>query len=571
MGSSLFLVLMARLSPVQAQPTITAITPAANARSVARTAPVTATFSQPLTAASAAALKVYSGQRGGLRTRGTTPATVSGNALSFTPAPYAFQSGETVHYTITTAASSSSGALARPRVGQFTTAVSGTGNGNFQPGADPAVGTFAYDVAVGDVDGDGDLDLLAANNATAGTVSIRLNDGSGTFSGGQSVSVDNLPNKVLLADVDADGDLDLLTANDNSSVSIRLNDGSGTFSGSQNIRFNWRPLLAVGDVDADGDLDLVMAAANGGEVRVDLNNGSGGFSQYSQTFVSYTHMGMSLGDVDNDGDLDLLLTTEGALGTKVETLFNDGTGNFGNLQSVPVGAGGSPNSLAVGDVDGDGDLDVLTSNVNPTGVSVRLNNGRGVFSGTQEVAVGSNYAALTLGDVDADGDLDLLTTNGALNSVSTVSIRLNDGNGNFSGTLEAVAGLHSRRLALGDVDGDGDLDLLAANYNQNGTVSVRLNGPGALTSTFSPRATTPLLTVAPTVAGTQPLRYAYAGASLGPAATLSLHSADGKRVWLRTTGVSAAGELPATGLAPGWYWVRLQTPTGRFVARFYQP
>ena len=124
--------LLVPLGAARAQaPVFTSVIPMANARAAARNAPLTLTFSQPLTPASAGALKVFSSQRGGLRTRGTTPAVVSGNALSFAPTAYDFRPGETVQYTVTTAAAGTGGTLARGRVGQFTAAAGGSGGGNF--------------------------------------------------------------------------------------------------------------------------------------------------------------------------------------------------------------------------------------------------------------------------------------------------------------------------------------------------------------------------------------------------------------------------------------------------------
>uniref|UniRef100_UPI001376C072 Ig-like domain-containing protein n=1 Tax=Hymenobacter sp. IS2118 TaxID=1505605 RepID=UPI001376C072 len=111
-------------------PTLTSLSPAANARVVPRSASVVATFSQPLTAASAAALRVFSSQRGGLRSRSGT--ALSGRTLSFAPTAYDFRPGETVQYTVTRAAASAAGGpLATARVGQFTAAVGGTGRGTF--------------------------------------------------------------------------------------------------------------------------------------------------------------------------------------------------------------------------------------------------------------------------------------------------------------------------------------------------------------------------------------------------------------------------------------------------------
>ncbi len=138
--------------------------------------------------------------------------------------------------------------------------------------------------------------------------------------------------------------------------------------------------------------------------------------------------------------------------------------------------GSDPISVAVGDVDGDGDLDFLTANNNEANVSVRLNNGSGTFSGGSNVGVGTGNSrprSVALGDVDGDGDLDFLAAN-QMNS--TVSVRLNNGNGNFTGGSTLGVGFEPFSVALGDLNGDGNLDFLTAG-NGNNTVTVRFNQP----------------------------------------------------------------------------------------------
>ena len=350
--------LLTPLGVALAQPVITSTAPVANTRSAVRTSPVVVTFSQTLTAGSEGALKVYSAQRGGLRSV-TTPVVRSGSTLTFTPpAARPFMPGETVFSTVTRAAAGSGGNLATAKVYQFTTAVADAGSGIFGGGSDLAVGASPSSVAIGDVNGDGYLDMLAANQG--GTVSVRLNNGSGGFSGSSDVAVGATPASVAVGDVDGDGDLDLLTANFNhGTVSVRLNDGNGTFSGGTDVAVVTTPQpatpisVAVGDVDGDGDLDLLTANYYLGTVSVRLNNGSGAFSG----------------------------TTD-------------------------VAVGANPHSVAVGDVDGDGDLDVLTANYGANTVSVRLNNGSGTFNGGSDPAVGANPRSVAVGDVDGDGDLD---------------------------------------------------------------------------------------------------------------------------------------------------------------------
>lgn len=350
-----------------AQPIITAKSPAANAQAP-RTSAITIAFSQPLTASSSAALRVYSAQRGGLRTRETTPAVVSGNVLAFTPNAYPFMPGETVFSTTTRAASSSSGNLIRPVVMQFTAATGGLGREAFQIGSNPVIGSNPEGLVLGDVDGDGDLDMLTTNPSD-NTVSIRLNGsdatGSNTGSFGvlQVVSVGNAPVHAALGDVDSDGDLDLLTANfGGATVSVRMNNGAGSFNGSQDVSVGSSPSgTALGDIDGDGDLDLVTANQLSGSASVRLNNGAGVFS---------------------------------------------------GAQDVALGSG--PTSVALGDVDNDGDLDMLSVNFNSGTMSVRLNGGNatgpnsGLFSGGSDVAVGLTPYGMALGDVDGDGDLDVV-------------------------------------------------------------------------------------------------------------------------------------------------------------------
>ena len=113
--------------------------------------------------------------------------------------------------------------------------------------------------------------------------------------------------------------------------------------------------------------------------------------------------GMTLGDLDGDGDLDMLI----GCGGKVRISRNDGTGSFAFPELVS--AGDVPNHPALGDVDGDGDLDILfTSATASNKIEVRLNNGQGVFAGGQSVLIVGAADLMALGDLDGDGDLDLL-------------------------------------------------------------------------------------------------------------------------------------------------------------------
>jgi hypothetical protein len=528
---------------------VTALSPLPVAVAAPAASPVQASFNQALAASSAPGLRVFSAQRGGLRTRGATPATVGGNTLTYTP-PGArpWLPGETVYSTLTTAVAASGGAtLPRARVQQFTVATGGTGRGNFlapATNAEPGVGRQPYSVAVGDVDGDGDLDLLTANY-NSNTVSVRLNDGAGTFSGGSNPGVGNSPTSVALGDVDGDGDLDLLTANYfGNSVSVRLNDGAGTFSGGSDPSVGSQPSsVALGDVDGDGDLDLLAANYGINTVSMRLNDGAGHFSGGSELGVGNRPASVAVGDVDGDGDLDLLTANLGS--NTVSVRLNDGAGTFSGGSNP--GVGGNPQSVAVGDVDGDGDLDLLTANFISGTVSVRLNDGAGTFSGGSDPGVGSFPRSVAVGDVDGDGDLDLLAANYDSN---TVSVRLNNGAGTFSGGSDPGVGSSPFSVAVSDVDGDGDLDLLTANLGSN-TVSVRLNSPPV-----------PVISGASPAAAGVGIPVTLTGTSLQVGTAVPTVTVGGVAATVTAGSATSLTFVVPAGVVPGTFAVVVTTPTG---------
>ena len=452
----------------RAQPVVTITTPLANQASAPRNGAVAVRFTQALGAGSAAALRVFSNERGGLRTGNSGVVALSGQDLTFVPA-FDFRPGETVKVSVTRAAQSSGGALAAAKMFQFTAAAAG-GSGIFSGGVVP-VGSSPYNVTMADVDNDGDVDLLSPDFGVA-SVSIRLNNGSGVFGGGSNPSVGSQPRGLTTADLDGDGDLDLLTANYNAnSVSVRFNNGSGVFGGGTELPVGRQPQsVTTADLDGDGDLDLLAANGASNSVSVRFNNGSGVFGGGTDVAVGDFPFNVTTGDIDGDGDLDLLAANWGT-GNVVSVRLNNGSGVFGGGTDAVVGS--RPRWVALGDLDGDGDLDLLSANYGSGNASVRLNNGNGTFGGGADLPAGLSPSSIAAADIDGDGDLDLLMSNFYSDNVN---VRMNSGNGIFGSSSSVAVGANPNGITTADIDNDGDLDLLAANFSDN-TISVRLNQP----------------------------------------------------------------------------------------------
>ena len=539
----------------------TALSPARNAHAASRTAPVVIPFSQTINPATAGNIKIFSAQYGGRR---TATAITSGSTVTLVPtAPAgqsaAFRPGETVMVTVPAAVQSvvPASASAVPFVYQFTGAVTG-GSGIFGLGSEVSVVSAispTEDVKVGDLDGDGDLDFVSTN-VYGSAINVRFNNGSGGFSGTGSVPAGTDVSNVALGDVDGDSDLDLLIPNSRlGTVSVRLNNGAGSFSGTTEVGVGACVSVALGDLDGDGDLDLLTG---GGTLFTGFANISVRFNNGNGTFAGTTSTGLlagslALGDLDGDGDLDLIAAN--GTNTGVNVRLNDGTGTFSPLMPIAMSSNGN---LAVGDLDADGDLDfVISKGLGGMAVGVYLNDGSGRFVMAPDVPVGTT-PVVALGDVDGDGDLDIIAAD--VQGISTI-VRLNNGSGTFAVAPSVPAVSNSTGIALGDVDNDGDLDLLTSNYGSS-TVSVRLNQVGLATS--SGRANAKLALYPNPANAASNVRILLPVSHVTHAIRAVVLNALGQTVaaiTLVVEGEQAIGNLSPAGLSPGIYTVRLQAGT----------
>ena len=379
--------------------------------------------------------------------------------------------------------------------------------------------------ATGDVDGDGDNDVITANQS-GNSVSVFFNS---TPVGAASIVFDNpvnyfvsAPNRIVLTDVNADDDLDILTTSAASNdVFLLTNDGNGIFSAPSSI-FNVSGQTPLALSDFNGDTIPDLATGDGSIVSVWLGDGMGGFTIEQTYQIGYQPIAIAVADINNDTFLDVVTgkSESGILSTALgsasqpspitSTNSVDGfpTGmaladlNADGYEELLVGFGASNSfgfqhrfasfrgvgdgtftdqtnyadattSIQVADIDADGDQDVVASTVVGS-VSVYFGNGTTTLGRHIAYPLGQFPGALTLADLTGDGFVDMITE---LTSVNQLIALANDGLGKF-GTLEYFLSAASpKSLKAGDFNEDGFLDVAFINPQEALTAALG-NGDG---------------------------------------------------------------------------------------------
>jgi len=357
----------------------------------------------------------------------------------------------------------------------------GKGDGTFQPAVSTATGTGSGYLACADLNSDGKLDLIIADEF-ASAMAIMMGNGDGTFqAANEYVAASQAVSLAILSF--GDGSTSLLTADNLSSGLFLFYVASDGFVAIPQLQYigSGPTSIATADLNGDGHPDLAITDAEAGNIYVKLGTGSGNFAS-PVTYSLGTQPGaLALADLNGDGNIDVIAADVAG----IDVLLGSGNGTLGAVNTFP--ANGSLSSIAIADFNGDGKPDVAAAS-SAGGVLVYLGNGRGAFQPAKNVALAGGLVALSAvsGDLNGDGKPDLIVAfnNSDQTQPGGVAVLLGKGDGTFQAPVnimlpgplvqQATGSTASAALTLGDLNGDGKLDVVTAFQGSPNQVAVLL-------------------------------------------------------------------------------------------------
>jgi hypothetical protein len=342
--------------------------------------------------------------------------------------------------------------------------------------------TFPSALAMGDMDGDGYVDIITSN-AGPNEPAVLLNKKNGTF--GAATLYDGTAHSVLqdvaVGDITKDGRPDAVVLDYGGTLSLMYNARGGLSRSLQYTVDDKAVAVKLGDVDNDGYLDAVTASlGRSASFNTDLGMVNVLLNTKRNTFATATPYPTSsfgspydvdLGDVNGDGYLDIVTAfREGTMGVS----FNKKDGTFAPFTLYATGSSTHPENVVLRDVNKDGALDILATDRTRDVVEVLLNKTDGTFLAARSYPMGSGSRpeGFAAADMDGDGYADIVTANFGTN---TLGISRNNRDGTFAPVvlLSTGSGSQPTDVALSDVNKDGKLDIVVTNYNS--TIGILIN------------------------------------------------------------------------------------------------
>ncbi len=344
----------------------------------------------------------------------------------------------------------------------------GRGNGSFDGPIGLPTRAYVTSLAVADVAGSS-LDDLIFSDFWQKSVDVQENLGIQGFAAPVAYRVPGHPSHLELGDLTGDGKLDVAVMSSTASGEFVMSSLVATAGGfvASNRSFKTSPpdstQFVLVDVDGDHALDVVVPHT--GSIEIAKGRGDGTFAPPSSLAIPALPYTIAAGDLDGDGDADLVMASSNQY--LVLVAWNDGHGGFSNTTTLSTAAQGA---LKLVDIDGDGDLDILT--MTPDGPAVLRNDGANGFTliaATTIKYVGPDSQWVVL-DVDGDHALDI-----AFNLYAEAFVMRGHGDGTFEAPKRFAIGRSPRGLATGDFDGNGRPDLVTFSGNYEPAISMLLH------------------------------------------------------------------------------------------------
>lgn len=340
-----------------------------------------------------------------------------------------------------------------------------------------AVGDDPRSGAVGDFNGDGNVDIATANQET-NNVSILLSDDLAHFqqAAKSPIKVGALPRSLTIGDFNSDKKLDLAVSNSGSNtISILLGEGNGQFVASEvPIKTDSRPLCVITtDFDNNATADLAVVNNGADSVSVLLGDGKGAFVEAagSPLKVGKTPFYLTTNDLNADGVADMLVANSGS--NSVSVLMGQGGGSFSDKTDFPTEV--SPRCISIADFNGDGKSDLVVANTGANSVSFLPGLGNGKFADRTDFAVGPTPRSVVTSDFNNDGKLDLAVTCFGANKIFLL---YGDGAGDFNlmPNVAHAVGSEPSWSVLTDLNHDKKADLVVINSDSNDVSLLIGNG-----------------------------------------------------------------------------------------------